>query len=178
MVFYLQTYSQVWVFDIGTKHAGRDYLVFTHIWVFTTCIQITYACLNSKYYDTYNTNYKCCRNTKSEKTYEKARDRALLNVSKGGDDLESARVGRGQGLNRYNFRLCTDLKLMKTLKMRFDTEGLRLTLDLNSNWVSHGTLASDKQAITFLSNGYIVHISPTVWGQWSQVIECTFLSIL
>ena len=95
-----------------------------------------------------------CRHcTKSENTitYEKARDRALLNVSKGVEDLESARVGRGQGLNRYTFRLCKDLKLMKTLKMRFDTEGLRLTLDLNSNWVSHGTLASDKQAITFLS---------------------------
>ena len=25
-------------------------------------------------------------------------------------------------------------------------QGLRLTLDLNSNWVSHGTLPSDKQA--------------------------------
>ena len=70
-----------------------------------------------------NTNYKCCGNTKSENTmtYEKARDRALLNVSKGEDDLESARVGRGQGLNRYNFRLCKDLKLIKTLEMRFDT---------------------------------------------------------
>ena len=52
-----------------------------------------------------NTNYKCCRNTKSENTmtYEKARDRALLNVSKGGDDLESARVGRGQGLKSLEF---------------------------------------------------------------------------
>ena len=70
-----------------------------------------------------NTNYKCCRDTKTEitMTYEKARDRALLNVSKGEDDLESARVGRGQGLNRYNFRLCKDLKLIKTLEMRFDT---------------------------------------------------------
>ena len=104
-------------------------------------------------------------------TYEKARDRALLNVSKGGDDLESARVGRGQGQNRYSFRLCKDLKLMKTLKMRFDTEGLRLTLDLNSNWVSHGTLASDKQAITFFcQRGKYVHISFTVWSQWSKVI--------
>ena len=52
-----------------------------------------------------NTNYKCCGNTKSENTmtYEKARDRALLNVSKGGDDLESARVGRGQGRKSLQF---------------------------------------------------------------------------
>ena len=52
-----------------------------------------------------NTNYKCSRDTKTENTmtYEKARDRALLNVSKGGDDLESARVGRGQGLKSLQF---------------------------------------------------------------------------
>ena len=52
-----------------------------------------------------NTNYKCCRDTKTEitMTYEKARDRALLNVSKGGDDLERARVGRGQGLKSLQF---------------------------------------------------------------------------
>ena len=40
------------------------------------------------------------------------------------------------------------------------SEGLRLTLDLNSNWVSHGTLASDKQAITFLSNRYMSIFHP------------------
>ena len=54
----------------------------------------------------------------------------MLNVSKGEGELARARVGRGQGL--------------------------RLTLDLNSNWVSHGTLPSDKQANTFSNIKYIV----------------------
>ena len=54
----------------------------------------------------------------------------MLNVSKGEGELARARVGRGQGL--------------------------RLTLDLNSNWVSHGTLPSDKQATTFSNIKYIV----------------------
>ena len=53
----------------------------------------------------------------------------MLNVSEGEDELVRARVGRGQGL--------------------------RLTLDLNSNWVSHGTLASDKQVNTFELNVYL-----------------------
>ena len=48
----------------------------------------------------------------------------MLNVSERGGELVRGRVGRGQGLT--------------------------LTLDLNSNWVSHGTLASDKQANIFL----------------------------
>ena len=48
----------------------------------------------------------------------------MLNISEREDELVRARVGRGQGL--------------------------RLTLDLNSNWVSHGTLASDKQVNIFV----------------------------
>ena len=58
------------------------------------------------------------------------------------------------------------------------SEGLRLTLDLNSNWVSHGTLASDKQAITFLPNKYMSIFHPLFGVRWSKVIECTFLSII
>ena len=54
----------------------------------------------------------------------------MLNVSKGEGELARARVGRGQGL--------------------------RLTLDLNSNWVSHGTLPSDKQANALSNIKYMV----------------------
>ena len=49
----------------------------------------------------------------------------MLNISeREGEELVRGRVGRGQGLT--------------------------LTLDLNSNWVSHGTLASDKQVNIFV----------------------------
>jgi len=56
-----------------------------------------------------------------------AKDRTMLNISEREDEVARARVGRGQGL--------------------------RLTLDLNSNWVSHGTLASDKQAALVVLGG-------------------------